>query len=483
MLSSTDLTSLPPAKLRAIDHRLGWIEKARPNQLPRPGDWFAWLCIAGRGWGKTRTGAEQVFDWGWQNEDFRIAVVAPTSGDLRRTCFEGESGLLATIPEECLLGGSTKTSYNRAYSELKLENGTIISGFSAEEPERLRGPQFHKAWCDEMAAWAPTKMRDAWDMLMFGLRLPPHPQVIVTTTPKPYPLIRELMKAPDSIISSGTTHDNKKNLAKAFYKQIMKYEGTQLGRQEIYAELLDPEEQGIFKRSEFQLWPSDMAFPRFEYVIQSYDTAFTEKTENDPTACTVWGVFRMPEGDYSVLLLDCWEDRLSYPALKTRVQDEFKMTYGAGVVEESTMVARFGPYAKKSSDLAPGRKTDIVLIENKGSGISLIQDLAQMQIPIKPYNPGHADKVARANLVSPLVHHGCVWIPESTNEPGQPITWARDFLTQCCSFPLVDHDDYVDTLTQALRLLQDQGWLQTPEVPDVQDDYDEPEERVNPYAV
>lgn len=211
-------------------HMATWKATARPNQLTPDGDWLTWVILAGRGWGKTRTGAEDAAWYGMANPGSRIAVVAPTSADARDTCIEGDSGLLNVLPREAV------QTWNRSLGELILVNGTRYKTFSADEPERLRGPQHHRAWADELAAW---RYPEAWDQLMFGLRLGQHPQAVVTTTPKPTPLVKSLVAAKTSIVTRGSTFDNAANLAPSALQMLKdKYEGTRLGRQELEAEIL-----------------------------------------------------------------------------------------------------------------------------------------------------------------------------------------------------------------------------------------------------
>jgi phage terminase large subunit-like protein len=208
-----------------------WRARARPSQLTPPGDWLTWLILAGRGWGKTRTGAQDVAIYGLANPGSRIAIVAPTYTDARDTCVEGDSGLLNVLPRECV------QAWNRSLGELILHNGARYKLFSADEPERLRGPQHHRAWADELAAW---RYPEAWDQLLFGLRLGASPRSIVTTTPRPTPLVRQLMKAATTRLTRGSTFENAENLAPAALAQLRaKYEGTRLGRQELEAEYLD----------------------------------------------------------------------------------------------------------------------------------------------------------------------------------------------------------------------------------------------------
>ncbi|HYW24190.1 MAG TPA: terminase family protein, partial [Terriglobales bacterium] len=202
----------------------------RPAQRTPDGDWRTWLILAGRGWGKTLTGASDVAAYGLAHPGARVAVVGRTFADARDTCVEGETGLLSVLP------GSAVAAWNRSLGQLMLANGARYHCFSADQPDRLRGPQHHRAWCDELAAWAYP---DAWDQLMFGLRLGADPRVVVTTTPRPSRLVRTLTEAPTTHLTRGTTYENVDNLPAAFMDQIVaRYEGTRLARQEILGEIV-----------------------------------------------------------------------------------------------------------------------------------------------------------------------------------------------------------------------------------------------------
>ena len=232
------LAGLTEAQAEEILH--DWPEWARPQQIAPGGEWQNWMVLAGRGFGKTRTGAEWVRAK-VKSGASRIGLIAPTASDARDVMVEGESGLMAV----CWRGDRTddgkplgRPIYEPSKRRLTWGNGAVATLFSAEEPERLRGPQYDTLWCDELAAW--KYLRETWDMAMFGLRLGDRPQVCITTTPKPLPLIREIMKDPDTVIVRGSTFDNKANLASTFISNIVrKYEGTRLGRQELEAEILD----------------------------------------------------------------------------------------------------------------------------------------------------------------------------------------------------------------------------------------------------
>jgi phage terminase large subunit-like protein len=204
-----------------------WPAIARPNQFPPPGDWQVWLLLAGRGFGKTRTLAEWVCHQAASGEASRIALVAATAADARDVLVEGQSGILAVSPPWF------RPVYEPSKRRLTWPNGAMATTFSAEEPERLRGPQHDAAVCDELGAWSRP---ETWDMLQFGLRLGRYPRCLVATTPRPTKLIRELLarEGRDVTVTRGSTYENRVNLAPGFFDQIIrKYEGTRLGRQEL----------------------------------------------------------------------------------------------------------------------------------------------------------------------------------------------------------------------------------------------------------
>jgi phage terminase large subunit-like protein len=241
------------------------------------------LYLAGRGAGKTRTAAEWLAWESIRNPKTRWAVVAATFGDVRDTCAEGESGIINILRRYGVL-----QHYNRSMGEIRLTNGSLIKMFSAAEPDRLRGPQFHGAWCDELAAW---QYPETWDQLQFGLRLGTKPRTIVTTTPQPTKLIKELIKREDGSVRlvRGSTFDNAKNLAPSALAQLRaRYEGTRLGRQELYAEVLDD--------TPGALWTLNMIescrvkeLPDMARVVVAIDPAATSNEMSDETGIVVVG--------------------------------------------------------------------------------------------------------------------------------------------------------------------------------------------------
>ena len=468
---------LSPVERAVADWRMSWISKRLDHQVPPTGDWSIWLLLAGRGAGKTRTAAEVLGEWAITQPGTRWLVSAPTYSDLTGVCFEGESGLISVIPPALI------EVYNRSEVEIRMINGATIKGITAEKPERFRGPQFHGGWLDELAAW--QRADEAFDLLMFGMRLGSHPRLICTTTPKPNSIIRNLLKreGKDVAITRASTYANLENLAPTFRDQILRYEGTTIGRQEIHAEVIDPEEMGVIKRTWLKLWKGDL--PELEFIVMSLDTAFTEDTgsnvKGDPdySACVVWGVFSPKQDRRDIILLDCWQDRLGFPDLIRRVKKEFKAEYAPR--ERAIMKPMFGPSHMENS----GRRPDLLLIEDKGSGISLRQTLGREGIISAPYNPGRARKLDRLHAVSPLFAAGRVWVVESSKVPGHPVSWANPLVEQLCTFSgegSIPHDDMMDAGVQGLRYLADRDMIRVtrPEPPEPRQRDDRP--KGNPYA-
>ena len=229
-----------------------------------------------------------------------------------------------------------------------------------------------------------------------------------------------------------------------------------------------PAEGGMLKTKHFQMWPAAERRPVLQYVLQSYDCAFTEHNTGDPTACTVWGLFTH-KGKRNGMLLDAWDEHLGYPQLRTRVVDDWTAEYGADASKGSGSVVR-------------GRRPDRILVEAKASGQSLLQDLRLAKVPAVGYNPGNADKVARAHQAAPTLELDILWIPESSKNPGQFVSWAQPFLKQVSKFPVAEHDDYVDTFTQAIIYLKNDGWFELPQAKDVDEPRPQNKDKVNPYA-
>lgn len=256
-----------------------WEAHARPGQLPPADPWSIWLVKAGRGWGKTRVGAEWVRSMAQPGA--RIALVGPTAADVRDVMIEGESGLLSVCEP------NNRPVYEPSKRRVTWPNGAMATAYSAEEPDRLRGPQHTHAWCDEVAAWARP---EAWDMLMMGLRLGEHPQVVATTTPKSVPIMGAIQGSPGVIVTRGRTLDNAGNLAPSFLTGLMaRYEGTRLGRQELEGEDLDDNPDALWQREGLDLRRVREA-PELVRVVVAIDPAATSKDSSDETGIVVAGL-------------------------------------------------------------------------------------------------------------------------------------------------------------------------------------------------
>ena len=228
----------------------------------------------------------------------------------------------------------------------------------------------------------------------------------------------------------------------------------------------NPAEGGILKTNCIEMWPHTKSLPPFEYILQSYDCAFTEKTTGDPTACSTWAIFTHA-GQHHVMLIDAWDEHLSYPDLRERAIKDWGTEYGG---------------MTKENQFSRPRRPDRILVEAKASGQSLLQDLRLAKVPAIGYNPGNADKVSRAHQAAPTLELGMVWIPESKKNPGHFVSWAHDFVKQLSKFPVAPHDDYVDTFTQAIIYFKNDRWFELPQARDPDERHVEKIARANPYA-
>lgn len=269
--------------LEAIDD--DWRGLARPEQLPPAGDWSFWVFMAGRGSGKTRGGSEETRRRAMASGS-RIALIAATAADARDVMVEGESEILSVCPSHDM------PKYEPSKRRLTWANGSVATLFSAEEADRLRGPQHHFIWADELAAWRDAQ--STWDMAMMGLRLGRRPRALVTTTPRPIKLLRDLIKrdGKDVVVTRSTTYANRDNLAPTFFSQIItRYEGTRLGRQELNAELLEDIEGALWSLDmiEAARKPKDFT-PDLRRIVVAIDPAVSVSETSDATGIVVAGV-------------------------------------------------------------------------------------------------------------------------------------------------------------------------------------------------
>ena len=346
------------------------------------------------------------------NPKTRWAVVAATSADITDTCFEGESGIISVLNR---YGIYDENSYNRTRSAYTLPNGSRIKGFSAEKPDRLRGPQHHGAWCDELAAW---EYPETWDQLQFGLRLGTHPQTVVTTTPRPTKIIKELIKDPENIITRGSTYENADNLAASTLVTLQtKYADTRLGRQELFGEILDDNPGALWTRARIESARiKSEQLPSLIRVVVGIDPAVTSGDDSDSTGIIVAGI--AADNNYYVLA-------------------------------DETIKASPQEWATKAATAFDAWKADRIIAEVNNGGDLVLHLLSSVRpnIPVKKVTASRG-KAVRAEPISALyeqsrVHHVgyfseleeqmCEWEPGiSTKSPDRmdALVWALTELSE-----------------------------------------------------
>lgn len=334
-----------------------WELWARKEQIPPESDWIYWLILAGRGFGKTRTGAEWVRDSAKDGRFQYVNLIGATVDDARDIMIEGESGILACCPRW------ERPEYLVSKRRLDWPNGARSLIFTADEPERLRGKQHQRVWGDEPAAW---RYEEAMTQLKLGLRLPPDPRAVFTTTPKPRPLLRELLERPRIVVTKGTTYDNRENLAPEFYEEIIRqYEGTRLGRQELEAELLLDEGLAYRVEQGVHIVPA-MSLPREWLRFEAMDYGST-----NPTA---WGAF-VTDYDGNTIVFDQYYSPGLVSEHAERVLSRRLVWYPPDEKGERESGACFGP---------PDIKTRFPAVDYKGKEISVESEFAAHGITFAP---------------------------------------------------------------------------------------------------
>ena len=392
------IRSLNPADADALLY--DWKLWARANQLAPKGDWSTWMIMSGRGWGKTRTGAEWIRER-VQAGYRRIGLIAKTPADARDIMIEGESGILACIPKD------QRPTYETTKRRLTWKNGAVALAFSSHEPDHLRGVQFDTVWVDELATYEYA--RETWETMRFALRLSDDPRCLVTTTPKPMAIIKEIIKEEGTVLTTGSSYDNQANLTPQFFDQILsRYENTRIGRQEIHAELLDEAEGSLWKRD----WIENTRVgecPNLLRIVVALDPAVTKNKESDETGIVVCGI------------------------------DDKNELY---VLDDSS--GRYTPQQWGGEAIALYKRwmADRIVAETNNGGMMVESVLRQIDEQI-PYKTVHASKGkrVRAEPISALyeqgkVHHVgrhndledqlCNWDPMSNDSPDRldALVWA-----------------------------------------------------------
>ena len=401
-----------------------WDFWAREDQkMPAPlldptSSTVTWLALAGRGWGKTRVGAQALIEEIRTGRAGRIALIAETAADARDVIVEGDSGIIACSPPWF------KPLYEPSKRRLTWPNGALAFTFNAIEPDQLRGPQFDFAWGDELAKWRYAQ--ETFDNLQFGLRLGRRPRQIFTTTPRPIKIVRDMVNDPTVFVTKGSTLDNSANLASSFIAQVRrKYEGTRLGRQELEAEILMDTPGALWTRKMIEdayLRPYEGPFPidMFSRIVVSIDPAITNEEGSDETGIVVAGIRKT---DDHVIVIEDASGRMS--------PTEWAMKAVA-------------LYRKYSADR-------IVAEVNQGG--DMVETTVRMVDVNVSYKAVHASKgkVARAEPVSALYEQGRVHHMGSfASMEDQMSQFTRDFDKKTMGFS----PDRVDALVWAITELK-----------------------------
>ena len=365
------MSSLTPEEISNLAY--DWDFWARPNQLPPEGLWNTWVVLAGRGFGKTRLGSEWIRMLAAKHPGCRIALVAETAADARDVMIKGDSGLLSVDP---LLSDDSWSPTNRC---LSWPNGSKAYTYNGTTPDQLRGPQHHFAWVDELAKF--EYMQDAWDQLKFGLRLGEHPQVLVTTTPRPLPLIKRLIADEENIVTRGSTLDNADNLAASTVKSLYEaYGNTRLGRQELDGEILGDIPGALWSRESIDMYRVKEAPDDLERVFVAVDPATSSNEGSDEHGIVVVGL--------------------------ARDQDGYARGY---ILEDGSLRGTPEEWAKQAVKLYRKWSADKIIAEKNQGGemVSSVLKAQDRNVPVKLVHASRG-KVVRAEPVSALYEQGRV---------------------------------------------------------------------------
>jgi len=346
-----------------------WEFWARPEQIAPAGDWFVWLLRSGRGFGKTRTGAEWVISRAASGFR-RIALVGQSKADCRDTMIEvGESAILRVSAPRFM------PHYEPSKRRLTWPNGAVAMVYSGDEPDQLRGPQHDSAWVDELAKFKYPQQ--TWDNLMFGLRIGARPQVVVTTTPRPIPVIKQLMAAPTTVDVQRSSYDNLANLAPVYVREVLeRYKGARLGRQEIEGAILDDAPGALWTRDWIEAGRVVKA-PQLERIVVAVDPAVT--TAGDAAGIVAAGTAR----------------------------EAVRRTQHLYVLEDATVQGSPLTWATAAVTTYHKLKADRIVAEVNNGG-ELVEAMIRQVDASVPYKAVHASrgKVTRAEPVAAIYEQG-----------------------------------------------------------------------------
>ena len=403
---------------QATELRRSWKWTARPEQIQPTGNWKHWLILSGRGWGKTRTAAEFIVEEVLRGRATRIALVGRTAADVRDVMVQGSSGILK-VAELRGLKAKYEPSKRLITFTFTIDGKKFTAEahtYSAEEPSLLRGPDHDLYWCDELAAWPMSKTNnkahEAWDNLMMGLRIGTKPRGIVTTTPRPVSLVRQIRADNSTITTVGSTFENASNLSSDFIQEIRtKYEGTRVGRQELYGEILEDVEGALWTISTIDD-ARVQEHPQLSRVVVAIDPAVSTNDSSDFTAITVAGLGI--DGDFYVLHSE---------ALKTSPN----------------------VWANRALDVFDQYQADKIIAERNNGG-DLVEHTIRTVRRTAAMKTIHASrgKQVRAEPIAALYEQGKV----------HHVGIHQQLEDQLITFPVAnDHDDLVDSLVYSLTEL------------------------------
>jgi len=390
-----------------------WEFKARPSQLPPDGDWFVWLMMMGRGGGKSYAASNYIIDRVISGDAKRIALVGRTTSDTLDVMVNGKSGILAVAEERGIVAKHEPSKRTISFPQYRAKATT----YSAEEGDSLRGPEFDTAWADEAGAWSKHKdqNKDAWSNLVLATRLR-NPRIVVSTTPRSTKLIKELLKSPSTVVTRGTTYDNADNLSPEFIKQVSeKYGGTRLGKQELFGELLDDNENA--------LWTSEILDDtrvrdhlHLDRIVVAIDPAVSTTASSDFTAITVSGTTLVDGTPHFYVLLS--------EALKVSPNQ----------------------WATHAIELYEHYQADKIVAE-KNNGGDMVESTILNVDPNAPVKLIHATrgKQLRAEPVAALFEQNRAHLVGEFTELEE----------QLCQFPDVEHDDLVDSMVYSITELME----------------------------